>query len=103
MTDCNLRFRRSCALLAIAAPLLLAGTRSTALAQPAVQQAIEKAFGQAGAKAEPQSPDVPIDEYGRGTPRGAVEGYGKAVSQRDYERAANYLDLRRLPEEGREK
>ena len=102
MTDCDLRCRQLCVLLASAALLVLAGTRSTVLAQHAVQEAIEKTLGQVGEKAEPPSPEVPIDEYGRGTPRGAVEGYREAVGRRDYQRAANYLDLRGLPEKDRE-
>ncbi len=37
------------------------------------------------------------DEFARGTPRSSVEGFLRATRDRDYTRAAEYLDLRRLP------
>jgi len=40
---------------------------------------------------------VPLDDFGRGTPQGAVEGFLSAADRRDYGRAAAYLDLSRLP------
>ena len=40
---------------------------------------------------------VPDDEFDRGTPRGSVAGFLKATREWNYERAAEYLDLRRLP------
>lgn len=40
---------------------------------------------------------VPDDEFDRGVPRTSVEGFLKAASDRNYERAAEYLDLRNLP------
>ena len=36
------------------------------------------------------------DEFNRGTPRSSVEGFLAATQQRDYQRAVEYLDLRRL-------
>ena len=36
------------------------------------------------------------DEFNRGTPRSSVEGFLAATHERDYQRAAEYLDLRRL-------
>jgi MscS family membrane protein len=39
----------------------------------------------------------PEDPFDRGTPRGAMVGYLQACRDGDYERAAQYLDLRRLP------
>ena len=39
----------------------------------------------------------PPDPFNRGTPRGSMYGYLTAARARDYERAAEYLDLRRLP------
>ena len=74
----------------------------TQAAQPVVEEAIEKTLS-TEPRQEPAPPDVPIDDYGRGTPRGTVTGYRKAVERRDYERAANFLDLRRLQEQDREK
>jgi MscS family membrane protein len=40
---------------------------------------------------------LPPDEFGRGTPRGAIHGFLTATAARDYGRAAAYLDLSRLP------
>ena len=56
------------------------------------------------APAPPPSPvanhqfDGPADPLDRGTPRGAMEGFLQAARSGDYERAAEYLDLRRLPQ-----
>ncbi|NNL65844.1 MAG: mechanosensitive ion channel family protein, partial [Myxococcales bacterium] len=44
---------------------------------------------------EPQ-PVVPYDELDRGSPRGSALGYLLACREGDYERAAAYLDLRRI-------
>ena len=44
----------------------------------------------------------PGDALGRETPRGALTGYLDAVRKGDYERAARYLDLRRIPAAQRE-
>jgi MscS family membrane protein len=41
--------------------------------------------------------DIPVDDLDRGTPRRAVEGFLQAARAHDYQRAAGYLDLRRLP------
>ena len=48
-------------------------------------------------------PMGPPDPYNRGTPRGSVYGYITACRAGDYERAAAYLDLRRLPAGQRER
>src|SRR5262245_6492984 len=40
---------------------------------------------------------LPPDEFGRGTPRGAIRGFLSATEARDYGRAAAYLELSRLP------
>lgn len=40
---------------------------------------------------------VPPDEFGRTTPQGAIHGFLAATDRRDYDRAAAYLDLSRLP------
>jgi len=40
----------------------------------------------------------PDDQYDRGTPRSSVAGYILAVKNNDFERAAEYLDLRNLPQ-----
>ncbi|MCX8071141.1 MAG: mechanosensitive ion channel family protein [Candidatus Binatia bacterium] len=38
----------------------------------------------------------PVDDYGRGTPRSTVRGFLEACGARDYARAAQFLDLRRI-------
>ena len=40
---------------------------------------------------------APADEFGRGTPQDTVRGFLEATTLRNYRRAANYLDLRRIP------
>jgi MscS family membrane protein len=40
---------------------------------------------------------APDDALNRGTPRSSVLGYIKACSSFDFEKAAEYLDLRELP------
>ncbi len=42
-------------------------------------------------------PSGPYDEHNRSTPRSSLVALAIAVSEKDYERAANYLDLRNLP------
>ncbi|HEY7541574.1 MAG TPA: mechanosensitive ion channel family protein [Methylomirabilota bacterium] len=39
----------------------------------------------------------PVDELGRGTPQDSVRGFLEATTLRNYKRASNYLDLRRIP------
>jgi MscS family membrane protein len=43
---------------------------------------------------------IPEDEFGRGSPRSSVRGYLTACREGDYQKAASYLDLRRIPGEG---
>jgi len=40
---------------------------------------------------------APVDELGRGTPQDSVRGFLEATTLRNYKRASNYLDLRRIP------
>ena len=49
------------------------------------------------APAAESKPQGPVDELGRGTPRGTVTGFLQATRRRDFRTAADYLDLRRLP------
>jgi MscS family membrane protein len=44
------------------------------------------------------APALAEDPLGRDTPRGAALGYLEAAREADYARAAEYLDLRRIPE-----
>jgi MscS family membrane protein len=50
-----------------------------------------------GTGSPPAPPSAPLDELGRGTPRGTATGFLEATRHGDYRRAAAYLDLRRLP------
>jgi MscS family membrane protein len=52
-----------------------------------------------GEQPPPQGPKEmgPADEFERGVPRSSVRGFIAATHDGDYERAAEYLDLRRLP------
>jgi MscS family membrane protein len=45
-------------------------------------------------------PAAPEDEFGRGSPRGAVQGYLATCREGNYAKAANYLDLRRIEADG---
>jgi MscS family membrane protein len=46
---------------------------------------------------ERTAPGIPDDAFGRGTPRSSVRGFLESAKDRDYARAAEYLDLRNLP------
>ena len=50
--------------------------------------------------AAPSATEVPQDEFGRGSPQGTVQGYFAACREGDFEKAANYLDLRRISGDG---
>lgn len=50
-------------------------------------------------KTEETVTEPPTDVFGRLTPRGTLRGFLRAVSEQDYVRAANYLDLSKLPKE----
>jgi len=49
------------------------------------------------AKKAPTAPAGPPDAFGRGVPRSSVKGFLEAAEAKDWERAAEYLDLRNLP------
>ncbi len=71
-----------------AAALLLACTPSFAQDEPPADAPLEAAE---------EADLVPDDLLDRGTPRRAARGFLLAVGEGDYERAAEYLDLRNLP------
>lgn len=50
-------------------------------------------------KPEKSYEDVPLDEYERGQPRGAISGFLFAVQKYDYQRASQYMDFRNLSNE----
>ena len=88
--------------LALAIPL------AATLAGNARAQAPEEAAPEPPAIAEKPAvedlsrPMGPPDPFNRGTPRGSMYGFLSASREGDYERAANFLDLRRLPPEQRD-
>jgi MscS family membrane protein len=61
---------------------------------------LQQEEGQEDERAEAeQRTQGPVDEFNRGTPRSSFLGFAEAAREGDYERAAEYLDLRNLPEE----
>src|SRR4030095_3942338 len=74
-----------------------AETGETGAEKPRLKHIIEKPSA-AGAEVERTAPGIPDDALGRGTPRSSVRGFLWAAKDRDYARAAEYLDLRSLPD-----
>ena len=88
------------------AVLLVAATIAAAAVQSGHAQTRPGVMAPASARPRPAPPVrstpptpqiLPPDEFGRGTPRGAIHGFLAATDARDYGRAAAYLDLSRLP------
>jgi MscS family membrane protein len=69
----------------------------TGAEKPRLKHIMEKPSPGA-AEVERTAPGIPDDALGRGTPRSSVRGFLWAAKDRDYARAAEYLDLRSLPE-----
>jgi MscS family membrane protein len=67
----------------------------TETAQPSLKEIIEKRSK--ASESERAAVGVPDDPLGRGTPRSSVRGFLSSAKDRDYVRAADYLDLRNLP------
>ncbi|MBW2284483.1 MAG: mechanosensitive ion channel family protein, partial [Deltaproteobacteria bacterium] len=61
-------------------------------------ETLEEKNGQVTPEPSKTPPTGPIDEYNRGTPRSAVEGFVIAADKGDFDLAVKYLDLRKLPE-----
>jgi MscS family membrane protein len=64
--------------------------------KPSLKQIMEKP-AKSSAEVERAAPGIPDDPLGRGTPRSSVRGFLSSAKDRDYARAAEYLDLRGLP------
>ncbi|MEE8508847.1 MAG: hypothetical protein V3T07_07270, partial [Myxococcota bacterium] len=79
-----------CAWLGVLA-CVAGGTVASAQEPPAVE-----------APAEVEEPAGPADAYNRGVPRSAMRGFLEACREGDYDRASEYLDLRRLDAKKRE-
>ncbi|MFQ5575129.1 MAG: hypothetical protein ACE5E0_05855, partial [Terriglobia bacterium] len=93
----------------VLAALVLAGS-AVAQQEPTLKEVIggeekqEQVTEQPEKKPEPKAaqkkapqPVGPEDDFNRGVPRSSVAGFLRATRERDYETAAEYLDLRRLP------
>jgi MscS family membrane protein len=71
--------------------------------EPTLKQVIEEPAKEKTVKKEgekgtaPSKPLGPADKLDRGVPRTAVAGYIKAAKANDFEKAAEFLDLRKLP------
>lgn len=76
---------------------ILALLPSLAIVAPAQASPAVASTSAAPQEAPVEAAAPAADPYGRGTPRGALEGYIKAVSREDYQRATEYLDLEALP------
>jgi MscS family membrane protein len=81
------------------------GHAFTAIAAATLIQLLVAMSGQAGEAAVEVKPPAPVtgapsDELGRGSPRGAVQGYLAACRERDFAKAAQSLDLRRIEGDG---
>lgn len=92
------RFTLITAILAFAMTIVLS---ELSFAQPTLKEVLkgqtEEEQVEDQPKTESKKPDIPLDELDRGTPRTSVKGFFKATRKRDYERAAEYLDMRNLP------
>lgn len=87
------------------AVLLSAFLARDAAAQPPDAPAPEQPQEEAAKPAEEDlaRPMGPPDPFNRGTPQGSMYGYLTATRANDYQRAANYLDLRQLSPRARER
>jgi MscS family membrane protein len=84
----------------VALTTLLLGLDPAHSQEPDVKAVLEQEEAQKEAPAASEgAPRGPLDELNRGTPRSSYLGLAEAAREGDYERAAEYLDLRNLPEE----
>lgn len=85
----------------VVALLMLATHADEAFAIDRLAQALPgmapKSAASPGLRPQPTpEPRGPADDFGRGTPRAALRGFLGAARERDWPRAAAYLDLRRV-------
>jgi MscS family membrane protein len=81
------------------AGLLVGFASNLAGGQLRLQAAAEAPAHEPSSQPRQVTPDVPVDDLDRGTPRRTVMGFLHAVTARDHQRAANYLNLQRFPAE----
>jgi MscS family membrane protein len=80
--------------------VLLLGPDPANAQDPNVKDVLQQEHFQENEQAAPEQPaQGPVDEFNRGTPRSSFLGLAAAAREGDYERAAEYLDVRNLPEE----
>ena len=70
--------------------------------QPTLKELVTGSSKEEAGAVEQQKPaieklEVVQDEFERGTPLTSFKGFLKATEERDYEKAVQYLDIRRLP------
>ena len=93
----------SCRFFALLAALLLTAFLfvEASVAQPLAKQELSGASKESQVVPQARGEKIqhagPMDEFDRGVPRSALEGFLVASRDGDYERAAHYLDLRNLP------
>jgi MscS family membrane protein len=79
--------------------VLLLGFEPAHAQEPKVKDVLQQEEAQENEKAAAeQAPQGPVDEFNRGTPRSSFLGLAEAAREGDFERAAEYLDLRNLPD-----
>jgi hypothetical protein len=79
--------------------LLLGLALGPAWGQPHRQEAAGAPEHETTGQPRQGASDIPVDDFDRGTPRRAVEGFLQATRAHNYRRAAEYFDLRRIPAE----
>jgi MscS family membrane protein len=86
--------------IGLALALLISATLSSSVpGQATEEEPAPPAAAETVLKEDFSKPMGPPDPFNRGTPRGSMYGFLSAARKGDYERAAEYLDLRRLPPE----
>src|SRR5215813_7577082 len=83
-------------IVAVSAVWMTALGAETDAGKPSLKQIMEKP-SKGSAELERTAAGIPDDALGRGTPRSSVRGFLSSAKDRDYARAAEYLDLRGLP------
>ncbi|HJR77140.1 MAG TPA: mechanosensitive ion channel family protein [Nitrospiraceae bacterium] len=87
----------------VASPIWGWGPALAETGEPTLRELIQKR-GKKSQPAEQAAPrsvqvEVPEDSLGRGTPRSSIQGFLTATKRRQYQQAAEYLDLRNMPGE----
>ncbi len=82
--------------------LLCVAALAQTASKPAKPPSNPLASAAQSAEQAPPAPAVPEDPLGRSSPHGCVVGFLKAAEKQDYARAAQYLDVRKPPEQAEE-